>query len=42
VDAKTHKAKTFRCAALDNASLGPGSAPPSYALHMAKRAGIEP
>jgi hypothetical protein len=41
VDANTHKAKTCRCAALDNASFGPLSTPLSYPLHMPQRAGIQ-
>src|ERR1700719_4128720 len=38
---KTHKAKTCRCAVLDNASFGPLSAPLSYPLHMPQHAGIQ-
>lgn len=41
MDAKTHKAKTCRCAVLDNASFGPLSAPLSYPLHIPQRAGIQ-
>src|SRR5882757_3861850 len=40
--AMTHKAKTDRCAILDNASLGLRSVQLSHALHMSKRRRFEP
>lgn len=39
---KTHRAKTFRCAVLDNASFGPRATPLSHALHMPQRGRFEP